>query len=55
MFFLVCVLRGSKIRGATKSFLTLTHSVAFLLNRVTFFGVFVVSNLVCVQCECMTS
>ena len=41
-FFLVCVcvcvLRGSEIRGATKSFLTLTHthSVACLSNRVTF-------------------
>ncbi len=55
LFFLERVLRGSKIRGATKSFLTLTHSVACLLNRVTFFAVFVVSKLVCAQCECMTS
>lgn len=36
-FSSVCVLRGSKIRGATKSFLTLTPSVACLLNRVRFF------------------
>lgn len=39
-----CVLRGSEIRGATKSFLTLTHCVACLLNRVIF-CVFVVSAL----------
>lgn len=43
-FFFFWVVRGSVIRGATKSFLTLTHCVACLLNRVTFFGVFLESD-----------